>query len=323
MHIYFIGSSAIRTEALASEAVKNGHTVTVASEKLHRIIFSCIAALSIRPDTIHVHGWKAASMLRLVLSFLPNTVALWTIPSLPSIPNTAGQLIFQRILMYIAGGFDSICTSSRTVQYLLLATYSLKSEYIPDGYNTPVLPDIRPAVFALRKEQYGVAFAQNIAQIKQISAVYKALKSTKKLVIFSKEKHAGLIQLDLPLTSRGAQSLVRQAAFIVSSHPAYSLLLLQAMDAGRTIIATTDSLHEELLGTTAQYYAENDSTQLQKLLKEAIKTRTTNTSAQLRAKNHFSWEKIGQEYMKAYRHSKAVLVPFDSIIPKNSFQRAV
>ncbi len=310
MHIYFIGQAGIRTETLTQEAIKNGCAVTSTSTSF----LSCIATLFIKPDTVHLHGMKAAIFLRILLPFMQKTTIVWTISKIPR---------FSGFLPYIAEGFESICTPSRTMQYRLLTQYSLKSEYIPDGYTEPLLPDIRPALFNLRKEQYGVLFSDDINQIKQINALYKGLKTKKKLVIFSKNKYAGITTIDVPSTSRSTQSLIRQAGFVISTDPAYSPLLLQAMDSGRAIIATTDSLHEELLGTTAKYYEENDSTQLQKLLAGAIKKHTLNTSAQTRAKNHFSWEKVGQEYMRAYKHSKTVLVPFDSIIPKNRFQRAV
>lgn len=312
MHIYFIDQAETRTEALVQEAVKNRHMVTVTSTPY--TLLSCIFALFSKPNIIHVHSWKGALFLRISMPFFKNTPCIWTIAELPR---------FSSLLPYIATKFDTICTTSRTLQYQLLTQYSLKSEYIPDGYSVPVLPDIRPALFNLRKEQYGVLLSDNVAQIKQISAIFKTLKTKKKLVIFSKSKWMGITSIDVPPTSRSAQSIIRQAGFVISTEPAYSPLLLQAMDSGRHVIATTESLHEELLGTTAQYYQENDSIGLLILLSNALKKHSVNASAQTRAKNHFSWDKIGQEYMRAYKHSKAVLVPFDSIVPKNSFQRAV
>jgi hypothetical protein len=362
MHIYFIGqkgiqplrihdSAEVRTDALAHEAIKNGHTVTVActtsytkqqllhSSAINLLRFpslnpnipggylytalSCIAALRIKPDTIHVQGWRAGIIIRMLLPFMRKSTIIWTISELPSFSTSLFHSLFQRALPFIATRFTTICTPSRTIQYRLLTLYSLKSEYIPDGYSASTLPDLRPALFGLRKEQYGIVISDNSAQLKQISKEYKTLKSKKKLVALSPTKHTGVTALNLPLSSRSVESLIRQAAFIITTNPSYYPLLLQAMDSGRTIIATTNPLHEELFGTTAQYYEINDSIQLQKLLKNTQKKHVNNNSAQIRAKNHFSWNKIGQEYGRAYRHSKAVLVPFDSIIAKNSFQRAV
>lgn len=320
MHIYFIGQAA-RIEVLAQEAVKNGHRVTLTSTPYTAL--SCIYTLFIKSDTIHVHGWKAGIVLRTLTFLLPNTAIIWTISSVPEFSHPFLQLIFQRFLPFIAEGFDSICTPSRTVQYRLLTLYNLKSEYIPDGYYTPILTDIRPAVYGLRKEQYGVVFAKDSAELQHIAKTYKDIRTRQKLVLFTNRTHTGFTSIDLPLMSRGAQSLVRQAGFVVAADPTCYDLALQAMDTGRTIIATTDSLHEELFGTTAKYYQENDSTQLQKLLQEALKKKTINTHAQIRAKNHFSWDKTGQEYMRTYRHSKAILVPFDSIVAKNSFPIAI
>lgn len=362
MHIYFIGqkgfpaqniedSAELRTEALANEIIKNGDRITIASTsayanrqnirshyaKLIHIpslnpnvaggyiysLLSSVAALFVKPDTIHVQGWTSAIIVRLLAPFMPKTSLIWTISTLPEFSNSFLGWIFSKFLPFVTSRFDTVSTPNRAVQYRLLIGHSIKSEYIPDGYNLPPLPDIRPALFGLRKEQYGIVFSENIAQLKQIIATFKALKSKKKLIVFTSEKYVGAMSVNLPPLSRGAQSLVRQAAFIISANTAYSPLSLQAMDSGRAIIATTHPLNEELFGTTARYYEKNDSTQLQILLKRALKKHSLNTAAQLRAKNHFSWEKTGQEYRRAYRHSKTILVPFDSIVAKGSFQRAI
>ncbi|HLC49033.1 MAG TPA: hypothetical protein VJI96_01460 [Candidatus Andersenbacteria bacterium] len=319
MHILFLGSKPTdrHLEVLINESVNNGHKVTVISNPI-----SCIFTPFMSIDTIHVHSWKSTIILRLVMPFIKSTTTIWTISNLPEFSNANIQSLFQRFILFIASKFTTICTPSRMVQYRLLALYSVKSEYIPDGYTVPILPDIRPAVFGLRKEQYGIVFAENADQLKQISKTTKSLLLKKKLVLFSDRTYSGFKSINLPLTSRGAQSLVRQAAFIICADPAYSSLALLAMDAGRNVIATTDPLHEELFGTTAQYYQKNDSTQLRYLLQGTLKNRTLNTAAQVRAKNHFQWDKITQEYMRVYRHSPIVLVPFDSIIPRNSFQTA-
>ncbi len=308
MHIYFSGKHTAenRIEALKHEMLMSGHS---------------IGTFFTKPDTIHVHGWKAGLALRFVLPFLKNTSTVWTIATLPTISNSVLQWLFQKTLPQITKKFDSICTPNRTIQYHLLATSSVKSEYIPDGYTMPVLPDIRPATYGLRKEQYVVVLATHSDDIKQIAKIYKTLKTKKKLVLFSNKTYAGYKSINLPMMSRGAQSLVRQAACVISTDPSYNSLALQAMDSGRMIIATTDPLHEELFGTTAKYYVCDDLIQLKTLLQQGILKHPLNTAAKTRAKNHFSWEKIGQEYMRVYKHSKAVLVPFDSVFRVSADER--
>ncbi len=317
MHIYFIGQAEARIAALAQEAVQSGHRVTLTSTPYTTL--SCLYARFINPDTIHVHGWNVGILLRTVAFLLPKTTIICTISELPKFSNPLFRSLFQRFLPFITAGFDSICTTSRTVQYRLLTSYNLKSEYVPDGYVEPILDDIRPAVYGLRKNQYGVVFAKNPEQLQKINRTYKQLKTRQKLVLFTDRTYTGFTSINLPTTSRAAQSLVRQAGFVIAADPSHSPLALQAMDSGRTIIATTDSLHEELFGTTAKYYPDNDWAQLLNLIKIALKPHSVNVQAQIRAKNHFSWNKTAQEYMRIYRHSKATLVPFDSIIRRNSF----
>lgn len=319
MHILFLGKNPSETRAhvLISEATRNNHKVIVLSNAL-----SGIFTPFMRIDTIHVHSTAAAIILRFALLLTNKTTTIWTISDIPEFSNAHFQAVFQRFFAIFALGFTTITTPSRMIQYKLLSLYSVKSEYIPDGYSLPVLPDIRPAVYDLRKEQYGIVFTKNTEELKHIAKIFKTFRSTKKLVVFSNRTHPVFTSINLPVTSRGAESLIRQAAFILIADPAYSPLALQAMDTGRNIIATTEPLHEELFGTTAKYYEKSDTVQLEILLENAISDRSLNTAAQIRAKNHFQWDKIAQEYMRVYKSRTTVLVPFDSIIAGKRFQTA-
>ncbi len=341
MHIYFISKGEVRTAALAKQAVKNGHIVTISvpntaltNESLDftgarisklpsldpRIpggyfytLLACLAALITRPDTIVVQDWKAALIMRPLLLFLQKTCAVWVIDEIP--PRFAAR---------IASGFDQICATSRTVQYRLLTQYSVTSAYIPDGYTVPELTEISLKTIGLKKEKYAVALTQDTKEIQRIARAFAAAKTRKKLVVFGTGKSSAKVSyIDAPLTSRLATSIVRQAGIIIAADPAQSPLILQAMDAGKQIIATTDSLHEELLGVTAKYYASTDYKQLTMLIKDSFKAFLANRPGALRAKHHFTWDKAGQEYERAYRHKKTVLVPFDSIIRKESLKIAL
>lgn len=347
MHIYFIGQTGIegRTAILAQKALREGHRVTVATATPEKhplsmeglemasfsfvrqikwlyIALSCVYSVILHPNTIHVQGWKAALLLRLLTPFLPHTLVVWTITSIPRL-EPLQYAFLKRLMPFLASGFDKICTPSRITQYHLLTRYGVEAFYIPDGYTAPSLPNIRPATFGLRKEQYGVLFAQNEEQATYIAKLYKGLKTKKKLVIFAQYAPTGITAIDLPLFSRGAQSLIRQAGYVISTNPAYTPLLLHAMDTGRNIYAAPYPAHEELLGSTATYFNPNNEESLQYMLKEAVQAPQTISAAQIRAKSLFTWERASHEYMRLYRHSEPQLVPFDSIIPKNSFQRAI
>ncbi len=339
MHIYHIGQKSTRVEPISLESLKNGHSVTVATPEPSHIsmqgarilripsfdprmpggflycLFASIAAIFIKPNTIHVHSYMSATIIRILMPFLPNASTVWTISSLPR---------FTFGISFIASGFDQVCASSRTVQYRLLTVYNIKTTYIPDGYTASALPDINPKNVGLAKEKYAVLFAEDTKEIRRISQAFTAVKSRKKLVVFGKGRTtANITYIDAPLTSRLAISIVRQAGLIITANPAHSPLLLQAMDAGKQIIATTDSLHEEILGITGKYYKHSDYIQLTALIQDAFRSPFMNSAAMLRVKRHFAWSKIAQEYERAYKHSKAVLVPFDSIIAKNSFKLAI
>jgi len=357
MHIYFIGQKGIsgisaehspelRTEALAREAAQNGHNVTVAvtsaypntgAEQVLGIksvhfpslnptiaggyvysFLSCLGAIWIQADVIHVQGWRAGIFMRFILPFLRNTSSVWTISSMAE----SNPPLFRKVLPWIMKGFDTVCSSSRTIQYRLLAGYGIKTTYIPDGYSISPLPEVTPASVGLKRDQYSILLAENPITIRQIVRAYAASKSKKKLVVFGKGRTSSHITyINIAPMSRTTLSLIRQASLVIVADSRFSTLLLQAMDAGRKIIATTDSLHEEILGVSGKYYAQKDIKQLPQLIKETLRKNTL-PGISTRAKNHFSWEKIGQEYDRAYKHSKAIVVPFDSIIPRKSFKIA-
>lgn len=352
MHIYFIGQKGIsanvvediaeiRAEALAKQASKNGHTVTVAVTTGSIVntsvdapyirtrffpsldpripggylyaLLSCIAALWIRPDTIVVQGWNAALILRILSPFLPHTCAILIVEDLP----------VRFLCSFIASGFEQVCSTSRTIQYMFVTAYNLKTTYIPDGYTPMQLPDIATKQFGLQQGKYAVLFAQDIKEIRRVARTFAAAKTRKKLVVFGTGKSSPKITyIDIHPTSRTAISLVHQAGVVIAADPLYSPLLLHAMDAGKQIIATADSLHEELLGVTARYYLHRDYKHLTELVKTAFKQPAANTAARLRATHHFTWDKIGQEYERVYKHSRAIPVPFDSVVPKESFKIA-
>lgn len=342
MHITHIGNTP-RIAVLAAETAKNGHRVTVIHSGVWRhdagsimrgiqllripsfdptmpggYLFSflaTVAALIARTNSIHVHDVKTALFVRLLRHFFTNTSKILTISELPQSPRSARR---------IAASFDRVFASTRTVQYQLLTLCGIKTEYIPDGYTAPALPDVRPAAYGLRKEGYAVILSSDPAEIRTIIRVCKSAKAPKTLVVFAESPTArGCTRIDIPAASRSALSLIRQAKLVIAAQDASPSLLLHAMDANRQIIATTDPIHEETLGTAAQYFHPDDKGQLSDAIK-AVKTRSLKPStASLRAKNHFSWGKIAQEYLRAYMHSKTVLVPLDSIIPRKNLYRPV
>lgn len=337
MKILFISnptteSDAVRINTLVAQASRNGHTILGPYNGFIKNILAILSTPWTLPNTIHVHGLHSAFLFVLLRFFAPEfTTTIWTVSTLPAIHTHLKQALFAVFLRFLTSSFDRICSPTRTLQYELLAIYGIHSLYIPDGYTEPILYDIQPREYGLRNNQYGVILTNSLETISQVSKLYKATKSKKKLVIFCDtpslefkkllKEYAFLIILPLPPSSRGAQSVVRTAGFVVLDDPTFSPLLLQAMDANRVVIATTSPYIEEILGTAGFYYHTDDTAHLSDLLQKSTKNQLVpKYSPSLRAKHHFTWEKTGLEYEHAYMRKTTTYVPFDSLIAKNPFQ---
>ncbi|MCE9643301.1 MAG: hypothetical protein K8Q97_03210 [Candidatus Andersenbacteria bacterium] len=339
MKILFIGNPQQQQEknrmnALIAQTSQNGHIV---SDQYNGFIKNILAILSIpftKTNTIHVHTFQGAMLLNFLQFMVPNqTTMTWTLSSLPTFSSHFQTKLFQVYLQFLTKLFDRIVAPTRTLQYQLLAIYGIKSLYIPDGYTKPILNDIQPRQYSLRNNQFGVILSNSIDTISSIAKLYKAVKSKKKLVVFcespSKEfkkllkDYPFVTPFALPMTSRGAQSIVRTAGFVIIDDPSFSPLLLQAMDANRVVIATTSPYIEEILGTAGFYYHIDDTAHLSDLMQKSVKNALIpKYSPSLRATHHFTWEKTGLEYEHVYMRKTIKYVPFDSIISKKAFQTA-
>ncbi len=334
MNILFLGkpvtkSGKARLEELENQIIGNGHSISENNGSIKNIIAILCARLT-NMNTIHVHSFMAAFWVTVLHLTLPqNIITIWTLDSIPELSSSVKKLIFKQYITIISSCFDKICVPTRTLQYRLLAEFGITSFYIPDGYTEPILYDIQPREYGLRNNQYGVILSQSFDAIQQIAQAYVTTKSKKKLVVFSQhpspqfkkliKEYPFITPISLPLTSRGAQSLVRCSGFIIMYDPNLSPLLLQAMDTNRVIIATTNPLHEEILGTTGFYFQKDDNTHLGELLLKATKdTLLPKYGPSIRAKHHFTWEKTVLEYEQLYTRKVAKLVPFDSLIAKQA-----
>ena len=339
MKILFVGNpqeqqEKNRIEALIAQASQNGHIVLGQYNGFIKNILAIIGSAATKPNTIHVHTFQGAILLNFLQLFVPNqTTMIWTLSSLPTFSLHLQTILFQVFLQFLTKLFDRIVAPTRTLQYQLLALYGIKSLYMPDGYTKPILSDIQPREYGLRNNQFGVILSNSIDTISSIAKLYKAVKSKKKLVVFcespSKEfkkllkDYPFITPFILPMTSRGAQSIVRTAGFVIIDDPSFSPLLLQAMDANRVVIATTSPYIEEILGTAGFYYHADDTAHLSDLMQKSVKNELLpKYNPSLRAMHHFTWEKTGLEYEHAYIRKTIKYVPFDSIISKKAFQTA-
>ncbi|MGH7928396.1 MAG: glycosyltransferase family 4 protein, partial [Candidatus Binatia bacterium] len=140
-----------------------------------------------QPEVVHIHGWKAAFLVRLAALLSPETAYVWTISALPQKPKWILKILY---FLFCHGVFDAISTPSRQLQYRLLTEYKTRVAYIPDGYREPVLSNIPSKRWGRRHGQYCLAVVSSSQESKWIIEAYKQSKTRKKLLIVSSSNKA-------------------------------------------------------------------------------------------------------------------------------------
>lgn len=361
MKIWFIGQLGIpeyglqntvsgsRIEALSVRLAEQGHEVFVACVKglipgflsqfkgINLVHISCLnplkpggwlyTILSIlkasksQPDIVHVHGWKAGSLIRLAALLSPETTYIWTIEGIPS----------SRLARFVAwqakGVFDAVTAPSRQMQYLLLHLYNLRTVYVPDGYSELELEDIPVKTWGLRRGQYTILFAEHSQDVEWIGSIYEKVITRKKLIVICPKslntkaltkKYPFLLFLD-DLGERSIYSLVSQSAALIVSDPYMSSnYLLHGMDAMTPILSISHPHFEEILGTTATIVKRGNldiDNELTSVVKFASNVNLQTRKASSRARSHFSWSRVLAEYLSLYRLPYSKSVPMDSAQP--------
>lgn len=276
----------------------------------------------LQPQVVHIQSWRGALLARLGVLLSPHSTFVWTINSLPA----SSPRMISLLLRFTKGAFDAIVCPTRTLQYQLLMSFGLRTTYVPDGYMQPTLPAIAASTWGLRKEQYAITEVTNASSVSHILTAYKATRSQKKLVVLVPEKNSALtrlekkysfLQLVISPTPRVKTSLISQAAVVIVAEQQSQEFALQAMEAGRAIVALNHSLNQELLGTTAQFVEASDEAGLTDILTDLLfypmKRAAWGKKASHRARAHFLWQRIVEEYVTAYHYPAVKLVPVDSI----------
>ena len=348
-----IDADEARVHNLAISAVYSGHEVFVgttspyssaslrnlgAIELVHRaslnpeksggwlyLWFSFLSALRIKPSVVHFHGLPAPLFARLIAFFYPETTLIWTVSSL------ANWSTFRvRLFSFFTGGvFDGITTPSRQLQYRLLVEYGIKALYVPDGYEIPLLEDIPARNFGLRKGQYVFALAQDRKTCAWTVKAYNNTSTRKQLVFGVYKKEAWQTSLERRHSfvrfiqispGRAFTSLIRQSHALLAldlKTPTWALLL--AMETKLPVVAITNPLYEETLGTAGLFTASFDVAELEDILHAVIKRDAPLTVRQKlylgakRARGHFTRERIWQEYLPLYYYPAVRYVPMDSV----------
>lgn len=286
------------------------------------ILVSVIRAIFQRPTVVHVHDWQSALLVAIAKPlFSKDTVFVLTIDALPtSLSRLACRLVSSR--------FHAITTPTRQLQYQLLALYSIRTEYIPDGYCKPPLSPIPLRHFGLTRNRYSVAFAQSIDSLKTVANAYASLRTKKKLVVIGippKSPSLSVLKKKYPFlafcehqTPRTTYSLLKSAALTILGDNTIPLrTVLAAMDSESLIIAVNHPAYQETIGTYGFYYKPDDASNLAEDLKKVMTCSIDHASqirkqASLRARKHFQWQRIASEYLILYSSEKKV-VAMDSI----------
>jgi glycosyltransferase involved in cell wall biosynthesis len=285
---------------------------------------SLITLWKLQPDVVHIQSFKAAVLSRLGALLSPQTTFVWTIDSLPS-----DQHFFTRLGLRLAlGVMDVITCPSRLVQYRLLTEFGVRSLYIPDGYSLASLEPLKPSQWGLRKGQYVVTWVKNPASLSLVAKAYRKTHSRKKLVVLVDEMMPSLkriatrypfLLLISATTPRVQHSLISQAAVAIGAEEGPLPFLLQVMEAGVATLAFNYSLNQEVLGTTGRFVEKDDSDGLQQILASLLfypaQRNTLGSKAKKRARAHFLWQRILEEYTTAYHYPAVRKVPVDSIQP--------
>ncbi|MBI1833239.1 MAG: glycosyltransferase family 4 protein [Candidatus Andersenbacteria bacterium] len=267
-------------------------------------ILSLLSATRSGADTIHLTTWRAGALAWLAATLRPTATIVWTISTMPR----AGSLLSRFVIWQAARACDAITVPTRSLQYLLRLHFNLLAAYIPDGYEAPITPDIPAKTWNVRKGLYTVAITTSSADRRRILKAYKATGTHKKILVFKENE----------LSERQLSSLVRQAAVVVLfDSGTRSSVLLQAMDAGKPIVAVNEPLYAEVLGTAGKVLRRSDAKYLRELLTDIVKNpsiqKELGVQAQKRSQAHFSWTRISDEYDKLYHYPLVRRVPVDSI----------
>lgn len=340
-----------RVEQLASRLASLGHTVFATVTKpynpsyirhLHGVSLVYLPTLNpykpggvvsllfgiwkiwrLHPDVVHMHGWQAAALVRLAALLCPNVTFIWTVSSW----STTKDVLARFIAWQARGVFDAIISPTRKLQYELLTRFGLRTLYIPDGYETPMLESIPASHWGLRRGHYCVAEVSSQENLSLLARAHKRSKTHKKLAVLT-PTHTDLskawlrrypfVVVIVADTPRVRSSLVRQAALLISVEPMTNPeLTLLAMDSGCPVVSTNYPVNQELLGTTGVFARNGDDKALAEAIADIafypVRQKQQGAKVTKRAKAHFSWERILDEYITAYHYPLVKRVPIDSI----------
>lgn len=218
---------------------------------------------------------------------------------------------------------DVIIADSRKVQDYYLERYHVQSAFIPYGAAMPETAGVQTlARFGLHPKQYilfvGRLVPENGAH--ELIAAYRGLATDKSLVVVGDapyaEDYIRRLKAEAPagviftgyVFGQGYQELSAHAyVYVLASgvggtHP----VLVEQMAAGNAVLVNGIATNRETIGDAGRAYDANGGIEalrreLQFLLDHPEVVRGLGVRARQRARQHYSWEAVTQQYEELFR----------------------
>lgn len=268
--------------------------------------FSAWEAWRGRYDAVHAQGAAFGTWLHLLARLRPGMMLIWTVDRLPVSSK-------ERERMIKMADKAEITVTNRQLQQNLLIMAGIKAKYVPDGYNEPGTGAVPASQWGLRPEQYILTTETEAKGLRLLARAYKKAGSRKKLVVLKEAKgYLKRLEKEFPglvfvgeARGRSLRSLIEQAHMIVlAGNEIQPETVLWTMEARRMIVAMAEPTLEELLGVTARFVAKGDEVDLAAAIKSMVnsgkKQAHWGAKARRRARQHFSWVRIVEEYRLLY-----------------------
>lgn len=223
---------------------------------------------------------------------------------------------------------DVVVTDSLFMKQYYERQYNIKTWYIPYGYLKAKISHSLGILerYGLRRRKYLVWAGRLVPEnrLKELIHAFKKLKTQFKCVIIGDDQYNGKYKKDVQTLAADDKRIIF-TGFL--NRPEYSTLLrnsfayietkrsggshpslIEAMGFGCVIFSNDNSANKEVLGDYAVFYSlkfprEDLRKKLERYLKGKMRkeTESLKSSAQLRARQLFSWERIIESYDRLFR----------------------
>ncbi len=319
----------------AHRGVRIVHLPTLRTKHLEAIVHTFVATLHVlltRPDVVHYHGIGPAALLWIPRLFLRRTTIVFTFHCQDYHHQKWNVLarLFLRVGEYIGVRFaDEVITVSKTLTRYVQTAYLKDATYIPNGVSSMRPRGARSVLrsFDLAPRRYILAVSRLVRHkgIHELIAAYNGLTTRHDLVIagdgaytdeYVREVRA-LAAKNPRIHLLGNQSAETLAALYANAtlvvHPSHaeglSIVLLEAMRAGRCVLASNIPENKEVIdgaGYTFRVGSVADlRARLRALLATPARMRAAGLRAHARVRERYDWGAITRATTAVYTSSSS------------------